>query len=66
MNLQCFESFLASHWCFFVAGKASALVLLKSVREMSAELLFADTIAISGKKGDTPLPIRREGFCLWP
>lgn len=33
---------------------------------MSAELLFADTIAISGKKGDTPLPVRRKGFCLWP
>lgn len=51
---------------FFVAGKASALVLLKSVWEMWAELLFADTIAISGKKDDTPLLVRREGLCLWP
>lgn len=33
---------------------------------MSAELLFADTIAISDKKGDTPLSVRREGFCRWP
>lgn len=33
---------------------------------MSAELLFADTIAVSGKKADTSLPVRRKGFCLWP
>lgn len=51
---------------FLVARKASALVLLKSVWEMSTELLFADTIDISGKVGGTPLSVMREGFYLWP
>lgn len=32
---------------------------------MSAELLFADTIDISSKRDDTPLPVMREGFYLW-
>lgn len=45
---------------FLVARKASALVLLKTAWEMSTELLFADRIYISGKRGDTP--VLREGF----
>lgn len=49
---------------FLVARKASALVLLKTVWEMSAELLFADRIDISRKRCDTPA--MREGFYLWP
>lgn len=51
---------------FLVARKAPALVLVKSVWEMPTELLFADTIDISSKRGDTPLPVMREGFYLWP
>lgn len=49
---------------FFVARKASALVLLKTAWEMSTELLFADRTEISGKRCDTP--VMREGFYLWP
>lgn len=51
---------------FLVAGKAFALILLKYVWEMSTELLFADPVDISGKRGDAPLPVMREGFYLWP
>lgn len=55
MNLQCFENYLDPIGVFLVARKAFALVFLKSVCEMSTELLFASKIDISGKRHYIPV-----------
>lgn len=40
---------------FLVTRNAFVLVFLKSDYEMSAELIFANRIGISGKRGSTPV-----------